>query len=139
MDKDKKIKRDEHNMLDKEDADRVLRKVTEDLITTSRDHQKEMSFKNARGNRRDIVVKIILYQRNTVNGMVVTGDRSDPEFEKLSDQPLDPYLYKYFEHIDGEILAKEMPMPLSKSGRWQMGCFKALSNYLARMGVFNNV
>lgn len=139
MSDDTKIKRDEHNQLDKEDADRVTKKITEDLITTQRDYQKEISFKNARGNRRDIVVKFVIYQRNTVNGMIVRDDSKDPEFEKLSTDPLDPYKYKYFDHIDGEIMAKEMPMPLSKHGKWLMGCFKGVVNYLARMNVFNNV
>lgn len=133
------IRRDKHNILDKSHADEVVKDLTEKLIGESRDFQKEISFRNARTNRRDIVVKFVLYQRNTVNGKIVTGDAADPEYEKLSDQPLDPYRYKYFDHVDGEILAQEMPMPFSTSGKWMMGCFKAVANYLARMNVFNEV
>ncbi len=132
-----KIKRDEHNQLDKDDADRVIKKVTEDLITTQRDYQKEMSFRNARTDRRDVVVKIVIYQRNTVNGRFVRSDMDNPLFERLSDDPLDASRYRYFDHIDGEILAKEMPMPMGKAGKFTMGCFKAMVNYLARMNVFN--
>jgi hypothetical protein len=133
------LKRDEHNELDRSHAKEVTEQITQKLITESRDFQKEMMMRNARENRRDIIVKVILYQRNSIDGHVVGSDRQQPEFEKLSDDPLDPFLYKYFEHIDGEIYVREMPMPLGKAGRWQMGMFKALSNYLARMNVFNNV
>lgn len=133
------LKRDENNRLDQDDAARVTQELTRKLITESRDFQKEISFKHSRDNRRDVVVKVVLYQRNTVNGKIVKSDSGDPLFEKLSNDPLDGFRYKYFEHIDMEISVKEMPMPLGKAGKWILGGFSALSNYLARMWVFNDV
>ncbi len=133
------IKRDEHNMLDKNDTDRVLKKVTEDLITTQRDQQKDNEMRRAIGNRRDVIVKTIIYQRNTQNGHVIQEDYKDIGFEKLSDDPLDHYRYKMFEFIDGEIMAKEMPMSMTNVGKWTMGMFKCVVNYLAKMNVMNRV
>lgn len=133
------IVRDEHNMLDPNSADEVTKQVTKDLITTQRDFQKDNEMKRAIGNRRDIIVKTIIYQRNTQNHHVIAEDRQDPSFEKLSDDPLDPYLYKYFDHIDGEIMCKEMPMSAANVGRWSMGMFKCVVNYLAKMNVMNRV
>jgi len=131
------IKRDEHNMLDQDDADVVTKKVISELITTQRDYQKEIMFRNCNTEKRDIVVKIVLYRKNTVDGKIVKGDYQNPLFERLSDEPLDPIRYHYVEHIDCEINAKEMPMPMSKIGKWTMGSFKALINYLARMNAFD--
>ena len=133
------IKRNEDNSLDKNDADKVIKKVTEDLICTQRDFQKENEFRHARSGKRDVIVKIVIYQRNSVNGRVVKSDNENPLFERLSEDSLDQYRFKYFEHIDFEIMAHEMPMDMAKIGKAMIGCFKALTNYLARMGVFNNV
>lgn len=130
------IKRDEHNTLDKDDATRVIDKVMGDLINTERDHQKDMTFAKSRTEKRDIIVKVVVYQRNTVDGKIVGMDGQNPLFEKLSDDPLDPYRYRYFDHMDGEIFAGDMPMSQAKVGRWTMGCFKVLVNYLCRMGAF---
>lgn len=133
------LKRDEHNNLDHDDARKVTDDLVKKLITEQRDYQKEISFKHSRSNRRDIVLKIVLYQRNTVNGKIVRDDADDPLFERLGDEPLDPYRYKYFDHIDGEIAVREMPMPMGKAGKWILGCFKGVTNYLARMGIFHEV
>ena len=133
------IKRDEHNKLDESDADKVIKKVTEDLITEQRHYQKEMMFRNVSTHKRDIVVKVVIYRKNTVDQKIVKDDYKNPLFEKLSDDPLDPFRYHYIDHIDGEIFSREMPMTMAKVGRWQMGCFRALTNYLARMGVFNGL
>lgn len=130
------IKRDENNQLDHGDADAQLRTLQERLITEERSHQKEMSFRNARGDKRDIVMKIIIMQRNSVNGKVVLGDDATKGFEAGED-PRDPYKYKIFEWIDGEINATSMPMSHVNTGRWIMGCFKAATNYLARMGAIH--
>lgn len=132
-------KRDEHGQLDRDDADRIARELTERLITEQRAFQKEISFKNARTNRRDIVVKTIIYQRNTINGMIVKQDADDPLFESLGEDLLDPMKYKYFDHIDGEIFVREQPMKMATCGKWLMGMFKALTNYLARMNIFDGV
>lgn len=133
------LKRDEHNFLDRDEADVITKRLTQELITTQRDFQKEISFKNAKGNRRDIVMKVIIYQRNTVNGKLVQSDCDDPLFEKLSNEPLDPYKYKYFEHIDAEIAVKEMPMRALTVTKWLMGTYKASINYLARMNVMDRI
>jgi hypothetical protein len=134
---DKKIKRDEHNRLDKDDTERVIKKVTEDLINTERDFQRDLTFLKNRENRRDVVVKVIVYQKNTVNGKIVKDDYKNPLFEKLSEDPLDAIRYRMFDYMDGEIFVKEMPMRQAEVGRWTMGCFKVVVNYLCRMGVFN--
>ncbi len=133
------IKRDKNNKIDKDDADKVLKKVTEDLITTQRDFQKEMSFRHAKTTRRDIVVKTLIYQKNTVNGMVVREDYQNPLFEKLSDDPLDPIRYNLFDYVEGELFVREMPLSAEKVGKWSMGMFKAVVNYLARMNIMNRV
>lgn len=138
-DEDLKIKRNDKNEIDEVDAERLLKKVTENLITTERDVQKELSMRKAISDRRDIVVKVIIYQKNTQNNVVIREDYQNPLFEKLSDDPLDPFRYRYFDHLDGEISVKEMPMSTAKVGRWTMGCFKTVVNYLARMNVMNRV
>lgn len=133
------LPRDEHGMIIPDAADALQKELVKKLINEERDFQKEMSFRNAASDRRDIIVKIVIYQRNSVNGKIVRGDIENPLFENLSDDPLHPYRYRYFEHIDGEIMAKEMPLNPAKVGRWQFGMFKTLTNYLARMGAFNGL
>jgi hypothetical protein len=129
------VKRDEHNMVDHDSADKALQDLHKKLITEERAHQKEISFKNARGNKRDIVVKIIIFQRNSVDGKIVLGDEKDG-FESAGD-PRDPYKYKYFEHIDAEIDSRHNPLSPKDVTRWQMGIYKCMTNYLAKMGVIN--
>jgi hypothetical protein len=138
-DKGPEIKRDSNGQVDREDADKVVKELTTKLITESRDFQREITFKHSMNNRRDIIVKTVIYTRNTVNGMIVKEDSTDPLFERLGSEMLDPYRYKYFDHIDGEIFVREMPMSANNVGRWSMGMFKALVNYLARMNVMNRV
>lgn len=133
------IRRDENNMLDQNHADEVVTHLTKELINTERDFQKDNMLKHVSSTRRDIIVKTILMQRNTFNGHLVKEDYQNPRFEKLSDDPLDPYRYNTVDFIDGEIMAKEMPMSASHVGKWTMGMFKCVVNYLAKMNVMDRV
>jgi hypothetical protein len=133
------LKRDEHNRLDMDHTDAVLKDITKNLISEQRDYQKEIAFKHSRSNKRDLVMKIVLYQRNSVNGKIVVSDNDDPSFESLSADPLHAYKYKYFEHIDAEISVKEMPMSAKTVYKWLMGCCNAALNYIVRMGIIDRV
>ena len=133
------LKRDEHNRLDDAEVTEVVDSLTKKLITEQRAVQKELSMRHIKTNRRDIVVKTLIYQRNTVNGIVIRDDYQNPVFEKLSEDPLDPHRYNLFDYVDGEILAKEQPMSASSVTRWTMGMYKAVINYLARMNAMDRV
>lgn len=133
------LKRDEHNQLDKNHADEVLTDLTKNLIETERDFQKDNAMRKAMTNKRDIVVKTVIYLRNTVNGHLIQEDATDPQYEKFNDNKMDPLRYRYVDHIDGELFVRDMPMSMAKVGQWSMGMFKALINYLCQMGVFNRI
>ena len=133
------LKRDENNNLDDSEVTEVVDSLTRKLITEQRAVQKELSMRHVKTNRRDIVVKTIVMQRNTVDGILIREDYSNPVFEKLSEDPLDPFRYNTFDFVDGEILAREQPMSASSVTRWTMGMYKAVINYLARMNAMDRV
>lgn len=136
MGDDIKLKRDQNNKLDKDDAERVQKELIKRLITEERHYQKEISFKNARGAKRDIFIFVTIAQRNSIDGKVVLGDPVGPgQYEKWAND--DPYAYKVFDYVEGEIPAKMIPMKLPETGKFLMGVFKAVTNYLARMNVIN--
>jgi len=135
-DKGPEIKRNEDNSLDQDHATKVLTDLTGSLIHEKRAFEKDLSMRIAKENRRDIVVKVIIYQRNSIDGKIVMEDNSDPLFERLGE---DFYRFKYFDHLDGEVLVREMPMSRANIGRWTMGCFKTVVNYLHRMNVMANI
>lgn len=120
-------------------TDEVLKSLTSKLINTERDHQRDLSFLKNKENRRDVLVKVIVYQTNTINGKIVRGDYQNPLFEKLSDDPLDPVRYRMFDYMDGEIKVQEMPMRRANIAKWTMGCFKVVVNYLNKMNVMDVV
>lgn len=125
-----KTKRDEHNMLDIDDADRRLRELQKTLVTETIAHNKDISFNKTGRDLRDIVVKFVIYRKNTVDGMVVREDYNNALFENLSGDPMDPYRYQLVEYVDGDIEVRDQPMTHAAFGKWLHSCFVAVTNFM---------
>jgi hypothetical protein len=130
-----KTKRDQNNMLDQDDADKKIIDLQRTLVTETLAKNRDNSFASAKGNRRDVVVKFVIYRKNTIDGHIVKGDYQDEKFENLSGDPLDPHRYHLVEYVDGEIDVRDMPMPKEKFGKWLFGSFLSVNSYLVKMGI----
>lgn len=128
------LKRDESGQIDQSEAAKTTQALVQELITTERDFQKDISYAGGKGERRDVVFFVTVWQRNSIDGKVVLTDDFNPKFQRLS--PRDPYKYREFDFIESPILVKDQPMRKDAIGRQMFGVFKVLSNYLHRMGVF---
>ncbi len=134
---DKKLKRDEHNMLDKDSAREETEKLMRKLITEERMHQKHISFNHARGNKRDIMVYITIFARNSVDGMIVLGD-DDRGYQPLDGSGRDPYKYKDLDIIEFPLLANQMPVSKIDLSQAIRGCFTALVSKMISIGAVNS-
>lgn len=131
------LKRDEHNRLDRDDAKERTDKLMKELIETERQHQKDISFNLARGKKRDFVVFITIFMRNSVDGKIVIGDNEESGFFSLNDK--DPYKYKDYDCIDIQLPARLLPMKRAQLGKALMSGFNVLVNWLARIGAVDGV
>lgn len=127
------LKRNEHNELDRGDAARVTGELVHKLLTEERAFKKEITY-NARGTKRDIVVMMTIMVRNSVDGKIVADDLG---YDTMDER--DPYKYKVFDYVEAPIMARDIPMSRSMTGKQLMNCFKVLVNYLARMGVVDRI
>lgn len=130
------LKRDENNILDKDDAARTTELLVNKLLTEERAYKKEISF-NARGQKRDFVLMITLLQRNSVDGHIVLGEGDEKGFEVMDER--DPYKYRVYDFVEAPILAKHIPMSRATTGKQMMGIFNVIVNYLHKVGIINNV
>lgn len=131
------LKRDENNVLDRADADAQIQRLMKTLITEERAFQKDLTFRNARGNKRDVMMFITIVHRNSIDGKIILGEDESKGFESWSDR--DPYKYKAFDFIEVPFMAKDYPMKKTAIGAVLMQCFKLCCNYLIRMGVIDSV
>jgi hypothetical protein len=126
------LKRDEHNVLDKDDA----KKVTEDLVrkalAETKYINKEQSF-HASGGKRDVTVFISLCIRNSVNGHVVVGDDQSKGF--IKNEPFDLYAFKEFDQLTIDFPAKIIPMGPETAGKGLLTGFNVLRKWLISIGV----
>jgi hypothetical protein len=130
------LKRDANNKLDMDDAARVTHELTKKLLQEERAHKKDISF-NAKGNKRDFVVMFTILQRNTVDGHIVFGEDESKGFEVMD--PRDPFKYRVYDYVEAPMLARDIPMSKATTGKQLLGVFNVLVNYLARLGIINNV
>jgi hypothetical protein len=135
MDKKKSLlSRDANNKLDDSEVAKVTNELMKKLITTERDFQKDLSFNHARGNKRDIMVYVTIFARNSIDGKIVLGDAGNG-FVKLDDSGRDPYLYKDLEFIEMPLLAREMPYTRDGLGKGLFGLFNCVVQKLGRIGA----
>ena len=130
------MKRDEHNRLDRNDAKAKTEELMQKLITEERMFQKDISFNHARGNKRDIMVYMTIFARNSVDGMIVVGDEGNG-FVELDRTGHDPYRYKDLDFIEFPIMAKDMPMSKETMGQAIKGFFTHLVSKLIRIGAID--
>ena len=130
------MKRDEHNRLDKDDAATQTETLMKKLITEERMHQKDISFNHARGNKRDIMVYMTIFARNSVDGMIVIGDE-ERGFLSLDSTGRDPFKYKDLDFIEFPIMAREMPLCKANMAQAIKGFFTALTSKLMRIGAID--
>jgi len=127
------LKRDENGQIDQSEARKTTDELVGKLISTERDFQKDLSYNAAKGDKRDVVFFVTVWQRNSVDGKIVMADDFNPKFQQLSAR--DPYKYREFDFIEAPILVRDQPMNRANVGKQIFGVFKVLVNYLHRMGV----
>lgn len=70
------LKRDEHNQIvDPTEADRIVKELTQKLVTEQRLHEKDQSMHFAKTGKRDIVVHMALTVLPEVNGHPIFGEK----------------------------------------------------------------
>lgn len=135
MDNDEKdsgpvLKRDEHNILDRDEADRVGKELIRKLLTEQRIHDKQESFHMSRTGKRDICVMMGVYIRNSVNGKIVLSDQQG--FESFS--PSDMYKYKTVDMATVEFPARNLPGNKEFIGKGLMSGFNVIVKWLSSIG-----
>jgi hypothetical protein len=128
--------RDENNMLDQDSADKAILNLRKKLVDETIHQNRDNSYANAKGIRRDLVVKFQIFQRNSINKHVVISDDINDGFENLSGLATDPFKYRLMEYVDGEIDVREMPMTAATFGKWLHSCFVGVNSYLRSMGIW---
>lgn len=75
------LKRDEHNTLDQDDAQKAADGLMRKLLSEQRAHEKDESMHMAKTGRRDIVVHMAVTVRGQVNGHPIIGE-TDKEYNQ---------------------------------------------------------
>lgn len=127
------LKRDENNLLDKGEAAKVADELIHKLITEERRHEKELSFHTARQGRRDIVVMMGVYIRNSVDGKIVLGEDETRGYERFADR--DAYKYKTFDVLTIEYPARNLPGRNEFIGKGLLSGFGVIVKWLAAIGA----
>jgi hypothetical protein len=127
------LKRDEHNLVVKDEAQKTVEDLTRKLITTERDFQKDLTYSGHKGMRRDIVVFVTVVQRNSIDGKICLEDTRNPKFESWS--PRDPYKYRVYDIVEAPIMVKEQPMSKGTLFKQMTGVMGTVMAYIMKMGA----
>lgn len=124
---------DDGRILDRSDAKKTTEELMRKLLTEERIHDKEQSFHAARTGKRDIVVMMGVYVRNSVNGKIVIGDNEGTGFERFSDR--DMFKYRTFDMLTVEFPARNLPGGREFIGKGLMTGFNRICQMLMKMGM----